>query len=190
MKKTHDDHARRGRRRARRNLRIPVVQGHHDQAIHERAEQSVADRFYHQGRLQRVAAKHRGHRQFARGERRRSLARSVRCCRFDLVQLRRRRRARRAAFEAAFGRRCGQARILAGDGGTQSDHLRPRSEAVQAPGSQPGHARYRLPPISRTPRRKSRSSRPFSTRRRCGRRSPATSAFVPSISANISAPAP
>ena len=37
----------------------------------------------------------------------------------------------------------GQARIVAGHGRALHDHLRPRPETVQAPGGQPGHARYR-----------------------------------------------
>ena len=66
-----------------------------------------------------MAAEHRGGRQLARGEGRRSVAGSLRRRRFDLVQFRRRCRARRAAAEAARRRRRRQARIAAGDGGAE-----------------------------------------------------------------------
>ena len=102
--------------------------------------QTVSD---HQGRHQPLAAEHRSGRQPARGQWRRSVAGGFRRGRFAVVQFRRRRRAGRAAAQAAFRGRSGQAGIAAGDRGAEPDHLRPRPEAVQAAGRQPGHHRHR-----------------------------------------------
>ena len=101
---THGDHAHRSRHRVRWNLRIPGVQGVHDQEIHDRHGFAAADRVRDQGRLQRMAAEARSDRHVARREGRRSVARRGRRRRFDLVQFRRRRRGGRAAAEAARGR--------------------------------------------------------------------------------------
>ena len=159
---THGDHAGRGRRRVRRDFRIPDLQRHDDQEVHQRAEQSAADRLGRQGRYQRMAAEDRG-------DRHRCARSRAPICRSKFPAW-----SNSISFNSGDDVAAGApllklrtaddvARLqsLQGDGRLERNHLRARPEAVQDAGGEPGDARYRRGQSEKRPARRSPSSRPI-----------------------------